>query len=1254
MKLIKHLVEMTESADLAKEIVRGQKVKGSIWNKIDHWFMGLLFTQTKNTFIDAYRAADQLKKAGFNAEQIGMIRDTAVEAGFAALEYMKKKYPQEIVVPKYFETNNPSALQVAQLYLNVGDTLLGEFNALVQKLFDAKLKKIEGKLNIIKEASALNDVSIKDMEDKKEGRTADQLKIGDEVVITGNVEHEGSVGTIERFGTDKAFVVVNLFKGGMHSFHSSDVTESPSNDDEYADEDDEESENNKFWVVFYDEREERAWIGLVTKEGGGKWHEKAYKGKPEYRWGQSYMSYLSPDQVMQWIHKDYGRSMEIEGPYETAQEAEQFATHNYGSVKESVSEGKDPAYHLLPTVSNKVTKVKGRVDFKAKVEAEHGRTVNKKGEDGKSYCMKGGKIAAKYDPLEEIGHVYTSKTVTEDGEMKEYTVTIEYGPTPKDSFTTKIPAFSKKDAMSQAQEMAKKKGKEYAEIYVTLDGHSVKENMADITHPMHPLNPSSPMNPTNFMSPMNPISPMNPMNMVQPGGVDNAIGAAVGTSVGAAVGAIGVAIKELADKVKHLVNGKYISQKDKDNLFQARALKTQINQLEKKIPLIKTEDTRAKYKEDLEEARKGLEEILARHDNGVEEAAKIKLISTADKFTLMQRGDESYTLRADGKQLARFTHMEWHNFLEAAKGGTHGSFGQIRVSHTGDTTVLLNLDGTVVAKINAPEIDKLQNDTLAASKLHEQAYTDFEDWKKAVLASYPTYASKMKFKGRVEAGKDTVSAEVPGVDRSFGVWDSDKEKGVVLSESLPDAEGRFRRATGRITGWLNEPTIDHQKINDYIDDQASVIEVTPTEVRKQVADRMTDETLKLALKLKDFKPFATAEIKKRRNTLEEAAKDTIEAYGIKGMKREPWRRTFKDADAMLAWAEKYDAEIQGQRETDYAAQMNKDKPVKEGVGDTITVYQCKMGKKMGKYGKFNVERESASIITLYDTNEDRKIKFSKKTGRGIGDADQLMIEPLTEGERHQTPDGSWLDDHTGVRYSKKTGSDGNDSYMTPEYTRKQLEKRLKEIEDGPHAYPKEVARIKRQLEKLKGQHSYMMVNGKKVPMSEATAEERKVIRTRALIADYEKRAKESSNDIKKQHYLKMADQLRAELPVNEGAGDDEADKDLVAEIKAALKNGDDWTAKQYVKMIMNPVLKKEMQAFIKKSMYGELDEGVSPFKPGVKVKYKDKIAYIGEIKKEYGGKRTFVLDYFDSAEDEASGKRAKNVQVTSDEIRLAK
>ena len=134
----------------------------------------------------------------------------------------------------------------------------------------------------------------------------------------------------------------------------------------------------------------------------------------------------------------------------------------------------------------------------------------------------------------------------------------------------------------------------------------------------------------------------------------------------------------------------------------------------------------------------------------------------------------------------------------------------------------------------------------------------------------------------------------------------------------------------------------------------------------------------------------------------------------------------------------------------------------------------------------------------------------------------------------------------------------------------------------------------------------------------------------------------------------MADQLRAELPVNEGAGDDEADKDLVAEIKAALKNGDDWTAKQYVKMIMNPVLKKEMQAFIKKSMYGELDEGVSPFKPGVKVKYKDKIAYIGEIKKEYGGKRTFVLDYFDSAEDEASGKRAKNVQVTSDEIRLAK
>jgi len=42
----------------------------------------------------------------------------------------------------------------------------------------------------------------------------------------------------------------------------------------------------------------------------------------------------------------------------------------------------------------------------------------------------------------------------------------------------------------------------------------------------------------------------------------------------------------------------------------------------------------------------------------------------------------------------------------------------------------------------------------------------------------------------------------------------------------------------------------------------------------------------------------------------------IEAYGVKGMKSRPWRRTFKDADALIAWCEENDAQVYAQRDAD--------------------------------------------------------------------------------------------------------------------------------------------------------------------------------------------------------------------------------------------------------------------------------------------------------------------------------------------------
>jgi hypothetical protein len=65
---------------------------------------------------------------------------------------------------------------------------------------------------------------------------AEGLNVGDDVIITGNVEFQGKTGVIDSFGQDNRFVVVNLYNHGRHSFHSSDVSVN-----DYADSDAEEA-----------------------------------------------------------------------------------------------------------------------------------------------------------------------------------------------------------------------------------------------------------------------------------------------------------------------------------------------------------------------------------------------------------------------------------------------------------------------------------------------------------------------------------------------------------------------------------------------------------------------------------------------------------------------------------------------------------------------------------------------------------------------------------------------------------------------------------------------------------------------------------------------------------------------------------------------------------------------------------------------------------------------------------------------------
>ena len=45
----------------------------------------------------------------------------------------------------------------------------------------------------------------------------------------------------------------------------------------------------------------------------------------------------------------------------------------------------------------------------------------------------------------------------------------------------------------------------------------------------------------------------------------------------------------------------------------------------------------------------------------------------------------------------------------------------------------------------------------------------------------------------------------------------------------------------------------------------------------------------------------------------QAKQPRIEAYGMKGLKNRPWRRTFANAEKLLAWCEANDAIVLGTR-----------------------------------------------------------------------------------------------------------------------------------------------------------------------------------------------------------------------------------------------------------------------------------------------------------------------------------------------------
>ena len=100
-----------------------------------------------------------------------------------------------------------------------------------------------------------------------------------------------------------------------------------------------------------------------------------------------------------------------------------------------------------------------------------------------------------------------------------------------------------------------------------------------------------------------------------------------------------------------------------------------------------------------------------------------------------------------------------------------------------------------LAKEMFPNEKKLTSDHFEQAKQHilknsketcceEKTVDDVEKWKEDVKAAHPEHSDKLKFKSK-DQGKH-ISAEIDGVDRSFGVYDVQNEKGHVLHESFVD------------------------------------------------------------------------------------------------------------------------------------------------------------------------------------------------------------------------------------------------------------------------------------------------------------------------------------------------------------------------------------------------------------------------------------------------------------------------------------
>lgn len=287
-------------------------------------------------------------------------------------------------------------------------------------------------------------------------------------------------------------------------------------------------------------------------------------------------------------------------------------------------------------------------------------------------------------------------------------------------------------------------------------------------------------------------------------------------------------------------------------------------------------------------------------------------------------------------------------------------------------------------------------------------------------------------------------------DRDMGYYESKQgvAEAIPYALSAANANAEYNRAKKHLNGFKGRVDVEvtsknsylatikalhnmAKKTNDHIECSWSepTMSVFSNTMNSEELDEFVDDLLHLRLDREPrYDRYRVAEDEYVDDTYEKPVLLSFELYNIKTNERVYGPFKAYDLFGAAIKADDY-LEAKGMNGKSLTVRRVKKQGVAEGQGDVVQIHQHQHGKDMGKYGTFNIERETPTIIVVYDHNTGEMLKFNRATGRGIGPASQLMIKQgVAEG---------------GILKSIKRGMQGWDSDKSP----KEIVKRNKEYDD---------------------------------------------------------------------------------------------------------------------------------------------------------------------------------------------------------------